>query len=149
MSYVTESTEWLSVEISQDIKNLFARYYELADSKDPDTGHLMAIEIFTESAVLIGPNGPLKGSKEIAKSRDNAWSAVTLRKHTISKGFAAQGKSSELVLLGSVYMEVVNGKCLHCPFAVHTKVESHEGQPRISYMEVFANAAPIAAILAK
>ncbi|KAM5346051.1 hypothetical protein ACJ41O_009056 [Fusarium nematophilum] len=138
MSHVTEGARWLSTEISQDVKDVLARYYELADSKDSDTGHQMATGIFTENAILVGPNGTLRGSKDIAKSRDNAWSAVTLRRHTISEGFAAQGEPSELVLIGSVYMEVVNGKSLDCPFAVRVKVESHKGQPRISYMEVFA-----------
>ncbi|RSL96333.1 hypothetical protein CDV31_013511 [Fusarium ambrosium] len=138
MSYVTKGAIWLSAEISQDVKDVLAKYYELADSKDLDAGHLMATRIFTENAILVGPNGTLRGSKEIAKSRDNAWSAVTLRRHTISEGFAAEGEPSELVLLGSVHMEVVNGKSLDCPFAVRVKVESHTGQPRISFMEVFA-----------
>ncbi|KAF5023724.1 hypothetical protein F66182_4228 [Fusarium sp. NRRL 66182] len=149
MSYVTENTRWLSNEISQDVKDLVARYFALADSKDSDAGHRMATEVFTESATVVGANGTLKGFKDIARSRDNAWTAVTFRRHTISETFAAQGEASELVLLGSVYMEVVNGKSLDCPFAIRVKVERHGDQPRFSFVELFANSAPIAAILAK
>lgn len=63
MSYITQNTAWLSDDISQDVKDLVARFYELADSKSDDAGQLMASEVFSPDAVLIGPSGTFRGSK--------------------------------------------------------------------------------------
>lgn len=63
MSYVTQSTTWFSDDISQDVKDLIARFYELADSKIDNAGHLMATEVFPADGVLISPNGTFRGSE--------------------------------------------------------------------------------------
>ncbi|KAL0768884.1 hypothetical protein CaCOL14_008192 [Colletotrichum acutatum] len=94
-------------------------------------------------------------STEISKCREGAWSVVTLRKHCISKGFAATqstvtSSKTELVLLGSVHMEFVNGKSLDSPFAVHIIIGSSTqalASPRINYMEVFSDKSQLAVIL--
>lgn len=62
MSYVTEHTKWLSDAISQETKHLIARFYELADSKQPDAGQLMATQVFSKEATLVAANGTHKGS---------------------------------------------------------------------------------------
>lgn len=62
MSYVTENTKWMSDQITGDTKDLIARFYELADSKQSDVGQVMATEIFSEDALLFSPNGTFKGS---------------------------------------------------------------------------------------
>ncbi|KAH7159415.1 hypothetical protein B0J13DRAFT_432830 [Dactylonectria estremocensis] len=141
MSYVTEATAWLSDDINDHVKALIARFYELADSKQPDAGHLMASEVFTDDAVLISPQGRMAGFREISKSRDTAWSVVSSRSHTISKVFAGGAKSPELALLGAVNMGFTNGKGVTSPFAVHIKLTDLNAPPsqlRITFMEVFA-----------
>ncbi|UPL04304.1 hypothetical protein LCI18_015238 [Fusarium solani-melongenae] len=69
MSYVTEATTWLSDNLSQDVKTLIARFYELADSKQSDVGHIMATEIFTKDAVLANPNGTHRGNIKEQRQR--------------------------------------------------------------------------------
>jgi hypothetical protein len=65
MSYVTKNTTWSSNDITQDVKDLVARFYELADSKSADAGHLMANDIFSKEAVLIGPQATFRGFEGI------------------------------------------------------------------------------------
>ncbi|KAK1725884.1 uncharacterized protein BDZ83DRAFT_730017 [Colletotrichum acutatum] len=143
MSYVTNATNWLSDSITSQSKSLIAAFYELADSKHEDAGDRLATEVFSNEATFISPSGTFNGA------------AVTLRKHCISKGFAATqstvtSSKTELVLLGSVHMEFVNGKSLDSPFAVHIIIGSSTqalASPRINYMEVFSDKSQLAVIL--
>ncbi|KAK1480308.1 hypothetical protein CABS01_14446 [Colletotrichum abscissum] len=154
MSYVTNTTDWLSDSITSQAKSLIATFYELADSKVEDAGDRLATEVFSNQATFISPSGTFNGtaalcvlcSTEISKCREGAWSSVTSRRHSISKGFAAtqrMGTSSktELVLLGSVHMELVNGKSFDSPFAAHIIMGSSTQrltEPRIDFLEVFS-----------
>ncbi|KAK1543787.1 hypothetical protein CPAR01_04420 [Colletotrichum paranaense] len=146
MSYVTNATDWLSDSITSQAKSLIATFYELADSKVEDAGDRLATEVFSNQATFISPSGTFNGTAEISKCREGAWSSVTSRRHSISKGFAAtqrMGTSSktELVLLGSVHMELVNGKSFDSPFAVHIIMGSSTQrltEPRIDFLEVFS-----------
>lgn len=65
ISYVTEDTKWMSDQITGNNKDLVARFYELADSKQSDAGQLMATEVFSEDAALSTPGGTFKGFKGI------------------------------------------------------------------------------------
>ncbi|KAK1494247.1 hypothetical protein CTAM01_09128 [Colletotrichum tamarilloi] len=155
MSYVTNATDWLSDSITSQAKSLIATFYELADSKVEDAGDRLATEVFSNQATFISPSGTFNGAAEISKCREGAWSSVTSRRHSISKGFAAtqrMGTSSktELVLLGSVHMELVNGKSFDSPFAAHIIMGSSTQrltEPRIDFLEVFSEKSPPAAIL--
>jgi hypothetical protein len=61
MSYVTQTTTWLSDDISHNVKNLIARFYELADSKAADAGRLMATDVFSTDGVFVSPSGTFRG----------------------------------------------------------------------------------------
>ncbi|KAF7133926.1 hypothetical protein CNMCM5793_005392 [Aspergillus hiratsukae] len=150
MSYVTENTKWMSDQITGNTKDLVARFYELADSKQSDAGQLMATEVFSEDAVLFTPGGTYKGFTEISKCRDNAWATVTSRKHTLSKVFSGHGDkdTEELVLFGSVRMTLSKGESHDSAFVAHIKLKSSAFsaiQPRISSMEVYAITSPSSA----
>ncbi|EXF79117.1 hypothetical protein CFIO01_09514 [Colletotrichum fioriniae PJ7] len=146
MSCVTNATDWLSGSITSQAKSLIAAFYELVDSKAEDSGNRLATEIFSNEAIFISPSGTFSGNAEISKCREGAWSLVTLRRHSISKAFASiESKDTisrtELVLLGSVYMNFVNGKSLNSPFAAHIIIGSSTlalAEPRIEFMEVFS-----------
>ncbi|KXH69574.1 hypothetical protein CSAL01_06106 [Colletotrichum salicis] len=57
MSYVTNATAWLSDSINSQTKSLIAAFYELADSKEEDTGHRLSTEVFSNEATFISPSG--------------------------------------------------------------------------------------------
>jgi len=144
----TRDTIWLSDSISEPVKDVIGKFYALADHKGADAGPRLASEVFTEDAVLIGANGTFRGSSEIAKSRENAWKVVTKRSHRVLQVFAGQA-TPDIALIGVVDQDFANGKSLAARFATLIKLAWPEGQakPRISYMEVFADTAPIAAVL--
>ncbi|KAF4493697.1 snoaL-like domain containing protein [Fusarium agapanthi] len=150
MSYVTENTIWLSDKTSQSVKDTITRFYQLADSKQADAGPLMATEVFSPDGVLHSPNGTFTGASEISKSRDNAWSVVTERRHIIQKAFGGNDEESELVLLGSVHMKFSDGQASDSSFAAHVKLEpsgSTSGSPHITFMEVYAASVPLPVLL--
>jgi hypothetical protein len=74
---------------------------------------------------------------EISKSRDNAWTVVSKRKHTISKVFAAHPDPNELTILGSVNMAFKNGKSIDMKFVAHVILVPDSPQTQLCYMEVF------------
>ncbi|KAK7443069.1 hypothetical protein Landi51_09272 [Colletotrichum acutatum] len=124
MSYVTNATNWLSDSITSQSKSLIAAFYELADSKHEDAGDRLATEVFSNEATFISPSGTFNGAAGFAATQSTVTSSKT-----------------ELVLLGSVHMEFVNGKSLDSPFAVHIIIGSSTqalASPRINYMEVFS-----------
>ncbi|KAK1640692.1 hypothetical protein BDP81DRAFT_167082 [Colletotrichum phormii] len=155
MSYVTNATAWLSDSINSQTKSLIAAFYELADSKEEDAGHRLSTEVFSNDATFISPSGTFHGSTEISKCREGAWSVVTLRRHIISKAFAAlagtnTNSKTELVLLGSVHMEFINKKSLDSPFAAHIVIGSSTqalAEPRIEFMEAFSDKSRLAEVL--
>ncbi|KAM5359773.1 hypothetical protein ACJZ2D_014206 [Fusarium nematophilum] len=86
----------------------------------------------------------------IYKRTEHPWKVVTSRRHTVTKAFAISGEPRELVLLGSVQMVLINGASATSPFANHVKIARPDyasGQPRISYMEVYADSASVAKAL--
>ncbi|KAL4801509.1 hypothetical protein BDV18DRAFT_164924 [Aspergillus unguis] len=134
MAYITENTQWMSDPISQETKDLIARFYQLADSKQSDAGHRLATEVFSEDALLSTPHGRFNGFTEISKSRDNAWTTVTARKHTVSQVFAGRGDTDELVLFGAVQMTMDKGGSVDSSFIAHAKLAPG---PRFSSLEVY------------
>ncbi|KAJ5633487.1 hypothetical protein N7490_009826 [Penicillium lividum] len=60
MSYITKDTKWMSNQITDDTKDLVARFYKLADSKQSDAGQLMAAGVFSKDAILSTPGGMFK-----------------------------------------------------------------------------------------
>ncbi|EXJ79924.1 hypothetical protein A1O3_08209 [Capronia epimyces CBS 606.96] len=151
MPYTTEGTAWpTSVTLPDSIKDLIAVFYTLADDKSADAGPRMAKEIFTADAHFGGATAVHKGSEDIAHSRVNAWKTVTSRRHVVKKVFAHDAAGHDLLLLAELEQGFVNGKSLLSPFVVHVVVDADSvkaGSPRFSYMQVYADTAPVIAAL--
>ncbi|KAK1761941.1 hypothetical protein QBC33DRAFT_502148 [Phialemonium atrogriseum] len=141
MSYVTKEATWPATTLQKGVKEVIARFYELADSKEPDAGPRIANEVFTKDATLVSVSGTFQGFSDISASRDKAWVVVNSRQHSISRVFAGDDKGLELVLLGAVKTGFKNGQVLDSPFACHITVDASSaksGDPRLKFMEVFA-----------
>lgn len=144
MSYVTQDTAWLAdtTVLPPAVRQLIARFYELADSSSPDAGRLLASDIFAADGMWYAPGDspPITGSAAISRCRDHAWDTVTRRQHTIQKVFAsADGDRRELVLLGMLDQGLKNGQSMEVGFAAHIEVTvSDSNGPRIQTMRVYA-----------
>ncbi|OAL49778.1 hypothetical protein IQ07DRAFT_65254 [Pyrenochaeta sp. DS3sAY3a] len=151
-SYVTQATQWPSAAaIPDDVQKLIALFYETADSKDPGAGLVLAEKVFSKNASLLSAGGAFNGFDEIAKSRDNAWGAVTSRKHEILRVYVHDATGHELVLLGHMQMVCLNGMNLDLPFSARVVVDddSKAQGRRLKLMQVFADSAPVAEALEK
>ncbi|CAK7205233.1 hypothetical protein SEUCBS139899_008000 [Sporothrix eucalyptigena] len=152
MSYVTQNTVWLADDqiLPPAVRQILARFYELADDRSPDAGPRMAAEVFSTDAVLFGagsdPQGTA-GATAISKSRDHAWNVVDRRRHTIERVFgSADGR--EVMLIGSLDTTLKNGRSLVVPFTAHVNVVRQDGDtPRIQMMHVYADSAPLTTAL--
>ncbi|KAH6695136.1 hypothetical protein F5X68DRAFT_257864 [Plectosphaerella plurivora] len=146
MSYVTKSTKWLADDVDRDVKALIAGFYELADLKSDDAGPRMASHIFSSDAVLVSPSGTFKGAQEISNSRANAWTAITSRRHVITRVFSGHNSPRDMVLLGSVNMHLANGETRDAAFSCHIKLAPQKDDvfgPRIGFMVVYPSPAPV------
>jgi hypothetical protein len=63
MSYVLQSTKWSSVPVEPGIQSLIASFYELADTKAPDAGPLLAREVFAPTGKLVASTGTFNGTE--------------------------------------------------------------------------------------
>ncbi|KAH6990181.1 hypothetical protein EDB80DRAFT_882189 [Ilyonectria destructans] len=152
MNHAIDKTVWPAATLNNGVKDLITKFYQLADSKQPDAGARMASEVFSKDATLLSPNGTFQGSSEIAKSRDNAWAVVNLREHRVLQVFTSHENRLELVVLGTLNTGFKNGNFLDSPFASHMTIEESSidsGDPRLRRMQVFADTAPMAAMLTK
>lgn len=61
MSYVTKEATWPATTLQKGVKEVIARFYELADSKEPDAGPRIANEVFTKGATLVSVSGTFQG----------------------------------------------------------------------------------------
>ncbi|KAJ3533983.1 hypothetical protein NM208_g7746 [Fusarium decemcellulare] len=65
MSYVTKDTVWPvpAIDCEVKVKEVIAKFYDLADSKSPDAGPRMASEVFTSNASITTPGGTFEGAE--------------------------------------------------------------------------------------
>ena len=63
MSYVTQDTIWPVPAITDGVKDVITKFYELADSKQADSGPRIASEIFTQDGSFITPTRTFQGAR--------------------------------------------------------------------------------------
>lgn len=71
MNHAIDKTVWPAATLNNGVKDLITKFYQLADSKQPDAGARMASEVFSKNAILLSPNGTFQGSSGILCFRAN------------------------------------------------------------------------------
>lgn len=60
-----QNTSWPTLAIYSDAKELIAKFFELVDLPDPNSGKKLAEEVFTtDDALAAGPNKSLRIARE-------------------------------------------------------------------------------------
>jgi hypothetical protein len=154
--YNTELTKWPS-SASPQVKELIDRLFRTLDDTGPGAGDVLADQVFAANGSIEGHCSfvgterlypscrdraglTLTFPQEIRRSRDKAWNVITSRRHEIQQVYVADtSKADDLMLRGTVAVEVVNGKKLKGGFAARVTVHGADGgSPRVSLYEVFA-----------
>jgi hypothetical protein len=156
--YNTELTKWPS-SASPQVKELIDRLFRTLDDTGPGAGDVLADQVFAANGSIEGhhsfigterlyallsrscrADADLFSPQEIRRSRDKAWNVITSRRHEIQQVYVADtSKADDLMLRGTVAVELVNGKKLKGGFAARVTVHGTDGgSPRVSLYEVFA-----------
>ena len=131
----TINTVWPAspIELHPNLKALISRFFEISDSIDPVSGKWFADEVFTADGVMkMGARLSYSGSEgwcshilsypslvsqltsefsllEIAASRKMMHPVIQSREHTISHVFAANSPATDVMVLGSVVIQLKDG----------------------------------------
>ncbi|KAF3396249.1 hypothetical protein F1880_007174 [Penicillium rolfsii] len=132
MEYSSDSTTWPISQPSPEVKQLIYRLFALVDRNSPDVGQVLADEIFAQDAVLKTSTATFKGASEISHCRDGAGKTVKARQHTILKCYVNDANGTDIVLIGKLNMEKIDGLTENEEFVVRINVEEQESGPRIS-----------------
>ncbi|KIW28931.1 uncharacterized protein PV07_04783 [Cladophialophora immunda] len=143
MGYNTENTEWPTFEISSAVKELIDRFFWQLDQSDPESGNVLADQIFATTGQAEFGGHMFTGADELRKSRDSAWKIVTKRRHKILKVFSANLDGSDLLFIGLVAMDLHNGKSVAGEFTGRLRVENAtSSQPKLLLYQSWADSAP-------
>ncbi|KAF2774168.1 hypothetical protein EJ03DRAFT_346803 [Teratosphaeria nubilosa] len=141
LPYPIEDTIWpTATTIGQETKDLLALFYTLADDAGPDAGPRMVKDVFSSHGTMRAATGVYEGAEAISDSRANAWTQVSIRRHTIQRVYVHDDMAQDLMALGTAEMMLRNGDRRVSRFAARLVInaESHVAkQPRLDLMEVF------------
>ncbi|KAJ3548975.1 hypothetical protein NM208_g562 [Fusarium decemcellulare] len=144
MGTATESTKWPEIEVPDSVKQLIDRLFTALDSQDSNAGSVLAHEIFAADGIAYFGTGHFQGTKELERSRDNAWTTITFRRHTLSKVYVDSIEGNDLAFIGHVTMELHNGKIVSGEFTGRIVVRDVENQgKRVELYKIWADSQPL------
>lgn len=80
---------------------------------------------------------------EIRKSRDNAWTLFTARRHLLLRVYTHDDIGSELLFIGHVAMDLANGKHVAGEFTGRfTIADADSSSPKIQSYSIWAVSSP-------
>lgn len=152
MGYPTGSTIWPISQCSDDIKKLVDRLFTLADTRTVDAGDLLAQEVFSAEGQFLSPKGTFTGSTgtpacpirpitansvaEIRESRKDAWTTVKTRHHVVSKVYINDTQGIDLIIIGSLSTEALDGTRASIDFVARMIVETTDQGARVRQYRV-------------
>ncbi|KAL2784648.1 hypothetical protein BJX66DRAFT_343838 [Aspergillus keveii] len=137
MGYPTDSTIWPTC-LSSDARQLIDHFFTLADTRSDDAGPRLAQEIFTPNGEFISPQATFVGSAEISESRKNAWTVIKSRQHTVSKVYVNDARGTDLIIIGRLRTESVDGKEASMDFVARMLLNTGDQGPRVSLYRVIS-----------
>ncbi|KAF9887167.1 hypothetical protein FE257_010421 [Aspergillus nanangensis] len=123
MGYPTDTTIWPRPLPSAEIRDLIDRLFLLTDTRTEDVGERLAKDVFTTDGRFMLPYGTFEGAAEISQSRKDAWASVKSRRHVVSKVYLNDAHSTDLILIGSLAMEALDGVKSNMEFVARVNFE--------------------------
>ncbi|KAF5675176.1 fungal specific transcription factor factor [Fusarium heterosporum] len=104
------------------------------------------VDMFTEDASFKLASKKASGHAEITTLRQSMWDAVASRKHTLHKVYPFGSGSNEVMLYGSVALQLKNGGSAEIDWAGRAElVESQDGKYRLKDYQVYLDTGAAAA----
>ncbi|KAI8939892.1 hypothetical protein NX059_003621 [Plenodomus lindquistii] len=149
VSYVIDGTSWPKFDVPDAIRALIEKFFTLMDDSGPGVGDKLADEVFTSDGVLVASAGTTRGSSEIRKCRDNAWSVIKKRRHTVRTVYIHDPECSDLMLIGDAEMGLADARSVNMQFTARIITGGDASSaPRIKMYQVWADTAAFAKALA-
>ncbi len=121
--------------VDSRIVAFFERFYAVSD--DP-AAHEEYAQSFTPDADFAMGSKKVAGYADILALRHGLWSGpVRTRKHTLEKIFPFGRDSNELMLYGSVFYELKNGKDITVDWAARAVMTEYQGALRFKLYQVY------------
>ncbi|KAF5556085.1 fungal specific transcription factor factor [Fusarium napiforme] len=105
------------------------------------------VDMFAEDATFVLASKKASGHAEITTLRQGMWEAVASRKHTLNKVYPFGAGSDEVMLHGSVALQLKNGGSAEIEWAGRAELEktAADGKYRLKFYQVYLDTGAAAA----
>ncbi|KAF2445846.1 hypothetical protein P171DRAFT_520574 [Karstenula rhodostoma CBS 690.94] len=134
------------IVVSEQVKHVILRFFEISDSTEKTSGRLFAEELFTEDGVFTThPSCVFRGRAEIAGSREHNNPLVVGRAHELRGVFCADSPASDVLVNGVFKIDVKGGQRVEMEFNARFVVGDAEG--RLGFVQVWTDPTDMKAAL--
>ncbi|KAH7262809.1 hypothetical protein BKA59DRAFT_540344 [Fusarium tricinctum] len=141
LSYSVQSPSDQSVQ--PHVIQFLQSFYAISDTPDETEKY---VDMFTEDATFVLASKKASGRSEITTLRQGMWDAVASRKHTLQKVYPFGSGSDEVMLYGSVALELKNGGSADIEWAGRAELDkSADGKYRLKFYQVYLDTGAAAA----
>ncbi|RGP80777.1 fungal specific transcription factor [Fusarium longipes] len=137
-SIQTPSDDSVQPHIIEFIKS----FYSISDTFG-ETGKY--VDMFTPDATFIVASKKASGHGEITTLREGMWDAVSSRKHTLDKVYSFGSGTNQVMLNGTVALELKNGGSAEIEWAGRMELEANDGKHRLKFYQVYLDTGAAAA----
>ncbi|KAF3009196.1 hypothetical protein E8E14_006300 [Neopestalotiopsis sp. 37M] len=110
------NTIWpVDLAAPENIKSWLAKLFATVDSKDPESGAVLA-SLYTKDAIVYGLHGKSEGTEAIKNSRKTAWDNINRRNHEVLRVYTASSTYNDIMLVGRLIVDFKNGKQVDAEF---------------------------------
>ncbi|RSL41884.1 hypothetical protein CEP53_012486 [Fusarium sp. AF-6] len=130
--------------IHPDIVTFLQSFYSVSDTPGETEKY---VDMFTEDATFVLASKKAAGHSEITTLRQGMWEAVASRKHQLFQIFPFGKGSDELMLYGTVALQLKNGGSAEIDWAARAELvrSAPDGKYRFKYYQVYLDTGAAAA----
>ncbi|KAF5024567.1 hypothetical protein F66182_3330 [Fusarium sp. NRRL 66182] len=130
--------------VQPDIIDFLQSFYHVSDTPGETTKY---VDMFTQDANFVLASKKASGHAEITTLREGMWDAVTSRKHTLYKVFPFGPGAEEVMLYGTVALQLKNGSSAEIEWAARAELAraASDGKFRLKFYQVYLDTGAAAA----
>ncbi|KAM5341239.1 hypothetical protein ACJ41O_015348 [Fusarium nematophilum] len=129
--------------VDPEIIDFLKSFYRVSDTPGETDRYL---EMFVPDATFILASKKASGHAEIRPMREGMWDSVVSRKHQIFKVFPFGKGSNEVMLYGTVALQLKNGNAASIEWAARAEfAKSTSGEYKFQFYQVYLDTGSTAA----
>ncbi|KAJ3524177.1 hypothetical protein NM208_g12154 [Fusarium decemcellulare] len=130
--------------VNPEIVAFLQSFYRISDTPGETAKY---VDMFTEDATFVLASKKSEGHAAITTMREGMWDAVASRKHQIFKVFPFGTRSDEVMLYGTVALQLKNGGSAEIDWAGRAELvkAAVDGNYRFKFYQVYLDTGAAAA----